>query len=85
MQMKAAAARTAARSPNTTSTAKARPAASRMMAECRNRSGQGEKKERDSSIAIGAARFRFGAVSSGAGVAALAHIDGFVFWRGVSG
>ena len=42
MQMKTAAARSSDNSPSATSTASAIAAASRMMAECRNRSGHGE-------------------------------------------
>ena len=42
MQTKTAAARSGDNSPNATSTASATPAASRMMAECRSRSGHGE-------------------------------------------
>jgi hypothetical protein len=42
MQAKTAAARTGDSSPNATRTASARPAASRIMAEWRNRSGHGE-------------------------------------------
>ena len=58
MQANTAAARISDNSPNTTSTESASPAASRMMAECRNRSGQGEKMEEgDSSIAIASAFF----------------------------
>ena len=55
MQTKTAAARTGDNSPNATSTARARPAASRIIAECRSRSGHGAKKEveEESSIAIG--------------------------------
>ena len=45
MQANTAAARIADTSPNTTSTLSAMPAASRMMAECRSRSGHGEKME----------------------------------------
>src|ERR1700720_4778573 len=78
MQMKTAAARSSDSSPNATRTASASPAASRIMAECRNRSGHGEKKvEEGASIAIGSALFRFGSELSGAGVAALSHIGGF--------
>src|ERR1700726_3226954 len=86
MQTKTAPARSSDNSPNVTSTAKARPAASRIMAECRNRSGQGEKKEEDeeSSMAIAPAFFPFGSVSSGAGVPALPDEGGFAFGLGVS-
>jgi len=54
MQTKTATARTSANSPKATSTARASPAASRIMAECRSRSGHGAKKEveEESSIAI---------------------------------
>src|SRR5258708_8571914 len=85
MQTKTAAARTSDNSPNVTSTAKARPAASRIMAECRKRSGQGEKKEEGaSSMAIAPAFFPFGSVSSGAGVPALSDEGGFAFRLGVN-
>src|SRR5229473_6139815 len=77
MQTKTAAARTGDSSPNTTSTASARPAASRIMAECRKRSGHGEKKvEEGASIAIVLALSLVGSASSGAGVRALSHIGG---------
>src|SRR3982074_770814 len=78
MQMKTAAARTRDSSPNATSTARARPAASRIMAECRNRSGHGEKKvEGGASIAIGPAVSLFGSASSGASVPTLSDVGGF--------
>src|SRR5260370_19824632 len=79
MQTKPAAARTGDNSPNATRTASARPAASRIIAECRNRSGQGEKKEEEegASIAIGPALSPFGSKSSGASVPTLSHIGGF--------
>ena len=52
--------------------------------EAAEESSHGEKKEgEDSSIAIGPTRFRFGSVSSGAGIPTLAHIYGFVFRRRV--
>ena len=61
MQANTAPARTSDNSPYTTRTASARPAASRMMAECRNRSGHGEKKEEEgASSAIGPAVSPFG-------------------------
>src|SRR3984885_5860916 len=54
MQTKIATARSTDNSPSTTTADSARAAASRTMAECLNRSGQGEKKnEGESSIAIG--------------------------------
>jgi hypothetical protein len=64
-----------------TSAANAMPAAIRMMAECRSRSGHGEKKddEEESSIAIGLALFPFGSVSSGAGIPALSDVHRFAF------
>src|SRR5260370_599347 len=85
MQMKTAAAGTGDSSPNTTSTARARPAASRIMAECRNRSGHGEKKvvEEGASIAIGRALSVVGSASSGAGVPPLSHIGGLARRLGV--
>src|ERR1700681_93102 len=85
MQTNTAAARTSDNSPNTTSTVSARPPASRMRAECRNRSGHGEKKEAagDSSNAIGPALFPFAPVSSGAGIATLSRVDGFAFRLGL--
>src|ERR1700721_2977705 len=80
MQTNTAAARTGDNSPNVTSTARAMPAASRIMAECRSRSGHGEKnEEEESSIAIGPAFFPFGSLLSGAGVPSLSQEDGFVF------
>ena len=84
MQTKTAAARTSNSSPNATSTASARPAASRIMAECRNRSGHGEKKvvEEGASIAIGPALSLVGSASSGA-VPTLSHIGGFARRLGV--
>src|ERR1019366_1114857 len=83
MQIKTAAARTSDSSPNATSTARARPAASRIMAECRNRSGHSENKEEEgASIAIGPALSPFGSGSSGAGVPALSDIDGFALRPG---
>src|ERR1700733_10425750 len=80
MHTNTAAARTGDNSPKVTSTARAMPAASRIMAECRSRSGQGEKneEEEESSIAIGPAFFPFGFLSSGAGVPTFWHEDGFV-------
>src|SRR6266851_4201973 len=85
MQMKTAAAGAGDSSPNITSTARARPAASRIMAECRNRSGHGEKKvvEEGASIAIGLALSLVGSASSGAGVSALSHIGGLAGRLGV--
>src|SRR5450759_200250 len=84
MQIKTAAARTSDSSPNATSTASARPAVSRIMAECRNRSGHSEKMvEEGASIAIGPALSPFGSASSGAGVPTLSHVDGFVLRFGV--
>src|ERR1700687_507212 len=84
MQMKTAAARTGDSSPNATRTASARPAASRIMAACRNLSGHGEKKEEEgASIVIGPAVSPFGSASSGAGVPALSHIGGFAPRLGV--
>src|SRR6266404_5414864 len=85
MQMKTAAAGTGDSSPNTTSTARTRPAASRIMAECRNRSGQGEKKvvEEGASIAIGQALSLVGSASSGAAIPALSDIDGLARRLGV--
>src|SRR5215210_821910 len=53
MQAKTATARSADRSPSTTSTASARAAASRTIAECRNRSGhEGRREEEGASMAI---------------------------------
>src|SRR5450759_3226950 len=84
MHMKTAAARTSDSSPKPTRTASASPAASRMMAECRNRSGHGEKKEEEgASIAIGPALTPFRSGSSGASVATLSHIGGFARRLGV--
>src|SRR5713101_1485044 len=84
MQTKTAAARSSDNSPNATRTASARPAASRIMAECRNRSGHGEKKvEEGASIAIGLALSLVGSGSSGAGVPALSHIGGLARRLGV--
>src|ERR1700728_2568529 len=82
MQANTATARIGDNSPNVTSAANAMPAAIRMMAECRSRSGHGEKKddEEESSIAIRPALFPLGSVSSGAGIPALSHVHGFVFW-----
>src|ERR1700688_3296801 len=78
MQMKTAAARSSDSSPNATRTASARPAASRIMAECRNRSDHGEKKEEEegASIAIGPALSPYGSASSGASVTTLSRIGG---------
>src|ERR1035437_5990632 len=83
MQIKTAAARTSDSSPNATSTARARPAASRIMAECRNRSGHSEKMEEGASIAIGPALSPFGSASSGAGGPTLSHVGGFPLRLGV--
>src|ERR1700687_4263030 len=84
MQMKTAAARTGDSSPNATRTASARPAASRIMAACRNLAGQRDKKEEEvASIVIGPAVSPFGSASSGAGVPALSHIGGFAPRLGV--
>src|SRR5258708_24311685 len=84
MQMKTAAAGTGDSSPNTTSIARTRPAASRIMAEWRNRSGHGEKKvEEGASIAIGLALSLVGSGSSGAGIPALSHIGGLARRLGV--
>ena len=47
MQTNTAAARSGDNSPNATSTASASAGGSRMMAECRSRSGHGEKKEEE--------------------------------------
>src|SRR6202035_2554775 len=56
IQTKTGAARSSDNPPNATRTASASPAASRMMAECRSRSGHGEKMEEEgASIAIGPA------------------------------
>jgi hypothetical protein len=59
--MKTATPRAGERSASTTSAQSARPAASRMMAECRNRSGHGAKKEEEleSSIAMAQAFFLY--------------------------
>src|SRR5260370_16741990 len=84
MQMKTAAARSSDNSPNATRTASARPAASRIMAECRNRSGHGEKKvEEGASIAIGRLSPRSGSQLSDASVPTLSHIGGFAGRLGV--
>src|SRR5919106_5549602 len=92
MQMKTATARASERSASSTSAHSASPAANRMMAECRNRSGHGAKKEEEfeSSIAMDAgfpsAIREAPATSSGAGVSTLAHIDGGLMPRlGVGG
>src|SRR5450631_466587 len=84
MQVKTAAARISDNSPKVTRTASARPAASRIMAECRSRSGHGEKKEAEgASIAIGPALSLFGSVSSGTGVAPLSDVGRFALRRGI--
>src|SRR6202011_1859605 len=76
IQLKTAAAMVSDSSPKVTRTTSARPAASRIMAECRSRSGHGEKKEEEGgSIAIGPALSQ--SVSSGAGVPALSGVGGF--------
>jgi len=55
-----------------------------MMAECRNRSGHGEKQEEEASfIAIGPALFPFGSASSGAGLPTLSRVSGFAFRRSI--
>src|SRR5438874_11881078 len=78
MQASAVAARSADSSPRATRTASARAATSRIMAECRNRSGHGEKKEEEgASIVIRAALSPSFPFSSGAGVATLFQICGF--------
>src|SRR5229473_3434084 len=76
MQMKTAAARIGDNSPSATTTESAIPAASRMIAECRNRSDHGEKEggeEEGASIAIRPAS-PFASASSGTSVAALSHV-----------
>src|SRR5882757_7556211 len=84
MQKKTAAARASDSSPSATRTARERPAASRTMAECRSRSGHGEKKEEEeASIVIGPALRLLGSASSGAGIATLSHVGGFAFQLGV--
>src|SRR6266403_3036627 len=84
MQAKTAAARSRDNSPNATRTASARPAASRIMAECRNRSGHGEKKvEEGASVAIGRLSPRSGSQLSDASVPTLSHIGGFAGRLGV--
>src|SRR5581483_6309943 len=82
MQAKIATARTTDSSPSTTTTASEIAAASRMIAECRKRSGHGEKKnEGVSSIAM-RLQFRvrkshpFPTTRSGAAFPALPDIDG---------
>src|SRR6266702_612428 len=78
MQPNTTSARAADNSPNTTRAASARHATSRMTAECRNRSGQGDGGEEEvegASTAIEPAS-PFGS-SSGAGIAALPDKGGF--------
>src|SRR4051794_9035068 len=69
-------------SPTITSAAKASPAASSTMAECRNRSGQGENSDEEASVAIAPA---VSLNCSGAGIAALAQIAAVGFRLAVRG
>src|ERR1700710_1868607 len=71
-QTKTIAAMAGETSPNNTNADSASPAASRMMAECLKRSGQGWNIEEEASVAIGPAVSSGG--WSGAGIAVLARI-----------
>src|ERR1700720_1036859 len=78
MQANTAPARSGDNSPNATSTARARPATNRMMAEWRSRSGHGEKKEGEEGGASTAIWTASPLVSpSGGRIATLPHIGGF--------
>src|SRR6195952_2802245 len=83
MQTNTAAARNGDNSPKATRKASASPAASRMMAARRKRSGHGENREEEASIAIGPDISAIPSHSSAAGVAAFPDIGGFARRSGV--